>query len=205
MCLAAEVFIEDLGLKGCGCVCTQVFGGNGVYQRICASRDAGANGHAGPFAPGCLAGKVFIQDFCLKGGGCKRSCMTVCTQVSGGKNFYQGFGPQGVRVQTVMHDWREGFLSRIWASRGAGAIAPGCLVGRFLIKGFGPQGMRVQTVMHDRWHPVVWRERFLSGIWASRGGRVQTVMHDRLHPGVWRERLLSRIWASRGAGANGHA
>ena len=71
--------------------------------------------------------RVFIEDLDLKGCGCKRSCVTVCTQVSGGKGFYQGFGPQGVRVQTVTRDrlhpgvWREGFLSRIWASRGAGA------------------------------------------------------------------------------------
>ena len=67
--------------------------------------------------------------------------MTVCTQVSGGMNFYRGFGPQGGRVQTVTRDrlhpgvWREGFLSRIW-----------------------PQGVRVQTVTRYRLYPGVWRE-----------------------------------------------
>ena len=75
------VFAEDLAIKGCGCkrscmtVCTRVFGGKG-----------------------------FVEDLGIKGCGRKRSCMTVCTRVSGGKGFCVGFGHQGVRVQTVMHD-----------------------------------------------------------------------------------------------------
>ena len=86
------LFVEDLGLERCGCVCTQVSGGKGVYQRTGASRDAGANGHAGPCAPRCLAGKVFIEDLDLKGGGAGvwRA------------GFYRGFGPPGVRVQAAM-------------------------------------------------------------------------------------------------------
>ena len=105
-------------------------------------------------------GRVFIEELDLKGCGCKRSRVTVCTRVSGGKGFYRGFGSQGVRVQTVMRDrldpgvWRERFLSRIW-----------------------PQGVRVQTVTRDRLHPGVWQERFLSRIWASRAILYVTTKH----------------------------